>query len=314
MRFFVVVLILFTESVWAGEPEWSGFVATGVKANPDGESFSEARLRLKTDRKDGARAVAAIEARSDAEDPQLIDAYIDLKVADSRFYLGQAKKRFGLEYDWGRNKRPAARRSLIYQQLEEFAYVGREMSLRYESRAASWPIELAIGYNETHDGHLLAHVSEKVSDLSVIGGFLLLQVDQIYEGQQKVWAVDFYYHKREGKNLFAVEWIGGVDPHASEFQKLYGNGKKVHFAGLKLEQAFALLDARLQPFYQASYLLSDLDEVDDNTFSFVVGANFYLTKKVRLAVNGRIEGSRTKEDAERDYYHNGGVVEALYRF
>ena len=88
-----------------GKVKMSGYLTSGLKGDPDGESFYKVRLKFKSKRVDGIRAVAAIDGESDDDHLGMKDAYIDIKEGAGRILIGQAKKRFGLEYEEGKKER-----------------------------------------------------------------------------------------------------------------------------------------------------------------------------------------------------------------
>ena len=306
---FTLLLLLPLKPAKGKPVKLSGWIETGLKATPSGESFSGGRVKIKTKRKMGARGVLSYEANT-SETSSLKDAYIDYKLDDSqKVQMGQAKKRFGYEYDTGKLKRLAIKRSPLYRKLETFSYVGREMVFRYEKEAESYHLDLSMGYNETQDAHFLSHYKWLISPKDSLSAFLLLQSDVIFEGRQNVFAVDFSYSHKGETTSALFELLGGIDPDASQVEKLYYQGETIYFWGAKWQQGFRLENEKTTLFYQLTYIAHDTKEKEDNTLAGLLGVNHLITPHLQAALNLTFEGERTKEDSKRDFYRSGGAFE-----
>lgn len=290
----------------------------------NGRSSHDAELGFETRRKRGTRAVASMRGQSDDSAVVLEDAYIEHELEKGEDLLGgQMKKRLGLEYAQSDRERLTVRRSPLYQKLEEFAYVGREMTLRYnldaDLKAGDRGYQASLGYSESIDVNVTLHVEQPFAggDMSA-GVWALLQSDRIDAGRQFVFAaVMSLWSNHEGRR-FQVELMGGVDPYMSEFARTYGDGEQVHYAGAKVQYgvSFPLSDGeRIEPLVQASWIAHDVDAKGYDTLQLLLGGNYWLSEELRLALNVEGIGTNSPIDlSERAYGDSNATFEATYYF
>lgn len=288
--------------------EIEGVIEVGGEATltDRGETYQELKLKLKSPKRQQYRAYVRLEGESDENSVRMQEVFVRRYFQEDRLDFGLAKKRLGREYHLDEDLRPTIRRTLVYRRLEEFAYVGRELSLRLfreEAENGDKDFSLSLGYSESNDAHVIGHVRYPIGTSAwQLGTSLLMQLDRTDDAKQFAWlhvlSIDW---QGEGQS-FDTEAFLGLDPYNSHFESLYGSGRKVHFAAMKSLWAkkwnFAEgLAGEL--VMSASALLYDLKEPGFVSYSALTGWNqsfsndFQLMLQVEaIANNSRLEHGR----------------------
>lgn len=303
-----------------------GRVSVGFESEEfrNGRSYYDAEIEFETKRKQGTRAVTSFRAKSKDTAVVLEDAYIDHKIEDGEsLYVGQTKKRLGLEYHKKDSERLTIERSPVYQKLEEFAFVGREMTIRWEQepdlKAGERGYQASVGYSESIDANVILHTEQPFSggDFSA-GAWLLLQSDRIDAGRQLVYATILSLWTNLDDHRFQFELVGGKDPFMSEYERAFGDGKPVHFAAAKAQYGLGIktaADNLLEPLVQTSVVTHDLETPGYNTIQLLIGFNYWMSDALRVAFN--IEGIGTNSPLDlktRAYNDSNARIEATYYF
>lgn len=309
-----------TFSFAATEVKFEGEVSSGVEVIEfkNGRSKTEAELKLETDRKDGVKAVLEFEVSNNNPDVELEEIYIDKKMeTGSKVILGVTKKILGLEYERSENKRLPVSRTLIYRKLETFAFVGKETTLRYESDQDSRTyFTVSAGYAASLDYNIMSLVKADLGkDLSVLWTGLV-QSDKITNSRQMVWATTFSLLLDSDSMLAEAELIGGQDPFESDFEKTFGDGRKVVFAGAKILYGLKLGDQRnYQPFVAYSNVRHDLDFVRYHSEEYLLGLEYKATKLLSFSSNLNLVSTNSRVDYDRRYWNDSSVcLNAKLRF
>ena len=304
-----------------------GRVSTGFesKAFKKGESEWDVKLRFKTKRHHDTRAIAVLRGKSDDVDGVYVqDAWIDHKTGKKRrLQIGLNKKKLGTEYQFGEQERLTIRRSMLYQKLEVFAYVGREQSVRYVAKADpdknEWGYEVSAGYAESLDGDLMLHLHRPLDQGSWnFGSWFLLQWDRINETRQTVWASVFSLWSREEPHHWEAELMAGQDPFDSELEKSYGDGKNVYYYGAKAQYGYRidLGDERaIEPLGLTSWVVHDEEYPSYNTLQVLVGVRYHVADNFRVALNLDGVGTNSKIDTDdRSYDESSAAFEVQLFF
>ncbi len=303
--------------------KFEGRVSIGAKAEEfkNGESYYDAKLEFETKRRAGTRAVASFVGKSKNTNVVVEDTYLDHKFSDNdQVLFGQTKKRLGTEYMEADAERLTIQRSPIYRKLEEFAYVGREITARYEHPASGDNLGYAftLGYAESLDLNTTVQVTKPLGDHWYAGTWLLLQSDRIDAGRQIVYNQFLSLWTQQEAHRWQAELVYGKDPYESEFNKTFGDNRAVHYAGLKTQYGYRIStgkDDSFEPLIQLSAIAHDLKSPAYNTFQALVGCNWYLDPALRIALNIEGLGTNSKLDHDdREYKASNGRIEATYYF
>jgi hypothetical protein len=317
---FPMLLCLGTDSLAAGDIKFEGEVTSGVEVVEfkNGKSTTEAELSLETDRKEGVKAVLEFEVSNVDTELELEEIYIDKKQeSGSNIILGVTKKILGLEYEQSDNKRLPISRTLIYRKLDTFAYVGKETTLRYESDQESGTYyTLSAGYAASLDYNIMGLVQTEISSNLSFLWTGLVQSDKITNGRQMVWATTFSLLLDSEASTLESELIGGQDPFESDFEKTFGDGRKVIFAGAKFLYGLKLGDNdQYRPFFSYSNVRHDLKYVRYYSDEYLFGLEFNATKMLSFAGNLNLVSSNSRIDHKRRYWNDSSVtLNAKLRF
>lgn len=296
---FILMLGSFAALYGQKKPELSGWIRTGlakVYEEREGESFYAAKLQYEIDLGKNLEAQIDLRGASTRHEIELREAYFTADLGTGlNLDFGQHKKRFGLEYQKSKENLRTLERTLVYRYLETFGFAGRELNLRYyrtskeDKRRSGY--SLSLGYNEAHDVNLIARWQR----LRALGSFALgvngiVQRDKMDNGAQFVSGFGLDLARDTEAQHVELEALVGHDPFQSEFEKVFGEGRRVYFAGGKILYAhrFALskTTARaFEPVAVASVLAKDIDQRDRNTIELLAGANYWFSPHARLSAN-----------------------------
>jgi len=317
----IMVLLTHTVPVYGqAKTTISGWLRTGteyVYNNRFRENFYRAKVQFNVKVDKNLEAQIDIRGESDTHAMELREAFFtaDLGKAEGLDF-GQSKKQFGLEFQKSKEKLLTAERTLLYRHLEPFGFAGRDVNIRYFRKARSdvraGGISLGLGYSEDHNVTFVGH-STRLNALGslALGASGLLQLDKIAGGSQTVWALGGEILRDTEKHHVEIEAMLGQYPFASEFEKSFGDGKNVYFAGGKLLYGHYFKKSRLEPVVVSSLLVPDLDNFERNTIELLVGLNYYANSALRLGLNGDLLlKTSTKNQDERTYAGSTVILQA----
>ncbi|SMF49610.1 hypothetical protein [Pseudobacteriovorax antillogorgiicola] len=318
------IVFLGTDALAKPDFKLDAYVASEmeVESFKNGESSHEGKVEIKSKRKNGVRAEFGVRFRSQENDVLIREALVNKKLSgDRRLEFGYGKKRFGLEYGYGKTSRSTIDRSILYRRLEVFTYAGRESMIRYykkmDSEAGTTGYSLEAGHSEAQNTSTIGSVQTPLNNYWSFGYWLQLQSDHIDDGQQFVWATMPTLAFEDGQHLFQWEILAGIDPEETELRKTVGDNDRVLFAGTKLhfEQKRPLEDDEWwQWIVQSAFIYHDLDLMGFNTVSLLAGIN-YGFDPIRLAFNVEGIGSTTRIDVnDRNFTESRAKIELLYEF
>lgn len=276
-----------------------GWVRAGlskVHEERESESFYAAKVQYKIKLGKGLEAQIDLRGASTRHEIELREAYFTADAGEGlNLDFGQHKKRFGLEYQKSKENLRTLERTQIYRYLETFGFAGRELNARYyrttkeDKRRSGY--SFSLGYNEAHDVNLVARWER----LRALGSFTLgvnglLQRDKMDNGAQFVSGFGLDLARDTEAHHVEIEAVVGQDPFQSEFERDFGEGRKVYFAGGKLlySHRFVLKASAaraFEPVAAASLLAKDLDRFEVNTVQLLAGVNYWFSPYARLSCN-----------------------------
>lgn len=277
----------------------AGWVRAGlsrVHEELTNESFYAAKVQYEIKLGKGLEAQIDLRGASTRHEIELREAYFTVDMGTGlNLDFGQHKKRFGFEYQRSKENLRTLERTQTYRYLETFGFAGRELNLRYyrtskeDKRRSGY--SLSLGYNEAHDVNFIARWER----LRALGSFTLglnglLQRDKTDIDAQFVHGFALDLVRDTDAHHLEIEALIGQDPFQSEFEKDFGDGRKVYFAGGKLlySHRFVLKasSARaFEPVAMASLLAKDIDRFEVNTMELLAGANYWFSQYARLSCN-----------------------------
>jgi hypothetical protein len=280
------------------------------------ENFYRGKIQLNVDVDKNLEAQLDIRGESDTHEMELREAFLTVDLGKIKgLDIGQSKKQFGIEYQKSKEKLLTVERTLIYRYLEPFGFVGRDLNFRYYRKARSdvrrGGIAIGLGYSEDHNVTVVGH-STRLNTLGsfALGASALVQLDKISGGSQTVWALGGELLRDTEKHHVEIEAMIGQDPFESEFEKSFGDGKNVYFAGGKFLYGHYFSKSRLEPVLVSSLLVPDLEAFDINTIEFLVGLNYYAVPSLRIGLNGDLLlATSTKNQDERTYAGSNVILQ-----
>ena len=281
-----------------------------------GESDPSVKVKVKTTQRRDYRAVISAAADPDSALITVRDAYVRHQLdAATRVDAGLMKKQLGREMKQSRRHRLSSRRSLIYRQLESFAYIGRfpQLQWRDNDENATWSV--AVGNSDALDTYVTGHASLDHHGWFGAGVDVLLQADRIMGGFQPAWVVMpgiWGQHQTIG---YELELVSGLHPDLSEFSRVYGDSSPKHFAGVKLALALkpiSNLDFWLQG--RLSFLHESLDQSGPQTIEGTLSLVHRLDKRVRFGLDLQRVVRRPTSTSDFRTIENTAMVEFLYFF
>ena len=293
----------------------SGWLRAGTEYfynNDFRENFYRAKVQFDVKVSDNLDAQIDVRGESDTHEMELREAYlsVDLGKAEALDF-GQSKKRFGIEFQRGKEKLLTAERTLIYRHLEPFGFAGRDVNIRYYRNAKPDGrrngTSISLGYSEDHNTTAVGHWTR----LNTLGSLALgasgvLQIDKIEGGTQTVWAFGAELLREGEKHHVEIEAVMGQDPFRSEFEKSFGDGKNVYFLGGKFLYGHRL--GRLEPVFVSSLLAPDVDVFEINTIELLVGLNYYAASMLRLGLNGDLLLATSTQNQDERTYAGSNVI------
>ncbi len=287
-------------SLWSQEKtKLSGWIRAGLEQfyeERESESFYAAKVQYELKLDKSLDVQIDLRGASTRHEIELREAYLTADLgAGLNLDFGQHKKRFGLEYQKSKENLRTIERTLIYRHLETFGFAGRELNFRYYRtvRADRRPsgYSFSLGYNEAHDINLIARWQR----LRTLGSFALglngiVQRDKMDNGAQMVGGLGVDLIRDTDAHHVELEALAGQDPFQSEFERDFGSGKKIYFAGGKFlySHRFNISAAKakaFEPVAVASLLVKNLDRAEVNTVGLLAGANYWFSPYARLSAN-----------------------------
>lgn len=304
-----------------GGVKYEGRLDAGFKSqgSRNGASDLDAKIKIKSKREEGTQAVIQLRGTYEERSAFLQEGYIDHKFDDdSRLEFGLNKKRFGVEYELSEDEHPLLKRSILYRKLETFGYVGRELIVRYagatDENGDDAPFTLSAGYSESLDTHISGHYQWNLGGDGVkLGTWGLVQNDRIDANYQVGWIHGWALWERQERQHWEFEVMGGTDPFETEFEKTFGDKKKILFYGLKGMLARRLGEGSLQdrcwePLVLVSVAVHDSRQPDYNSIQGLLGVNYHFHKDFMLGLQLEAVGTNSQLNKKKRTYDDSRSV------
>ena len=253
---------------------------------------------LETKRRNQNKLRVELESNSETDQFVLIEGYVDRKFEnENRLLFGKGRKTVGFEYLNTRGKRLAVNRSLMYQYVEDFSFVGQDFFVSYQWRTPSTEEDkeilvdaISFHSNQPEDfGLIHMHNFTPHSEWRVMS-WVLLQADKARRDYQLVGMTVLGAEKRNAEEHITYEIFYGKDPSQSEFERDFDNKEEVFFAGAKAEYGF-LMAPDIFPYTQVTYLAQRLDEPGYDLLQALLGFRYILGEE--LFISFEFDGLQT---------------------
>ncbi|MCF8262803.1 MAG: OprO/OprP family phosphate-selective porin [Melioribacteraceae bacterium] len=301
VTYFLIFLI--AGSALAQEVSFSGFGTTGMKIynrnilnGYNQEMYYEAKLQANIDY--NKKIDSQIDMRGNSVDNsiQLREATISFKYFKRlKIKFGNPRTPFGYEQTTKREDLISIDRSMTQDRLADIGYGGRGVGLtfyyNYDDDEEDFPYTYAATIfknNSLLSGLVGRFVYFPDDDLGLGVNYQFSNLGGDYSVNSQGIGIDIIYDKKRSKvggEIFIVQ-----DPFENSRRKLINiEESAVSFAAnINASYKFdteAEVIKDIEPFFIVSFFLPDLEIETSHEIQTLVGANFYLNKKVRFRFN-----------------------------
>ncbi len=255
----------------------------------------EAIIQAETDRKNGVKGVVDVRITSETDGLDLRDLFLNYKSdSDYRLTVGQAKKRFGLEWDYNLEDILTLTRTILFRRVSDLNYTGRDTLVAYQSADDK---ELGLNHNislHTSEGlnaAFLYRLMHRLDEESFLASYTMVQRERISSGWTPLaGAQSFAYSGIHGHYRLEAELQAGKDQFETKYNQLVGRDRNIYFSGLSAGLRYELTD--LKPFIRATIVLHDLGRLNQRATELKLGAKYHFHKRFFIGTEGALRNSR----------------------
>ncbi len=259
------------------------------------EFNKELVLDVETERRSGVKAVADIRMTVESRNVRLRELYLDYKNdAGNKFILGQAKKEFGLGWEFGMERRLALTRGLIYRKLGDLSYVGRDSTGAYRvggKEPGDFTHTFSLHSSEGLNAAALYQLKRWLDEKSFWTTYTLLQTNQLSDSWSTSWAQAVSFAAIRGAFRIEAELFFGKDYIETDYQSRRGDPRTVYFSALSFGGAWQKHE--LQPYFRGAMILHDLSDLGSHSFELTLGSRYYFHP--RFYLGGEVVFVRSNE-------------------
>ncbi|MFC2088807.1 hypothetical protein ACFLSX_04330 [Calditrichota bacterium] len=332
----IIILNLLTIAL-AQDVSFSGWGKTGLRIfdRNINEGYSQETYyegKFQADIEFNKNIEAQLDFRGNSIDNSLEFREFSMKFKYSdklQWKIGHIKKPFGYEQSVQRERLISVDRSNVYNTFAELGYGGRSVSImayrKFSKKYPEFPFSYYVSVSKDnsfntsltargiyHDGKYSYGMSYMFQNF---GG----RIDIKTHGLTANFLIDKKNYTNSIEVFFVQDPVEGKirDEHEKEGES--EQNEIVYAAGAKLLTSLSFdTDAdvikKIEPLILVSYLVPDIDVTDNHVIQFLIGSNFYFTKKVMLRFNGDFR--LTKNQYNDDYVTNQSrvIIELQARF
>ena len=314
----IVLFPLWAQAIEFKNPD--GYIAVDLKVEGTDKAVADGTLELKLETKREQKVKARADVELNYNDRELviealeIDYRVDKK---NRWIAGISKKIIGLEYEYGKRHRLTVRRSPLYDKMAEQGLVGRQYSLAWDRKLKRkvHVVSTVGGDNGRNFNGMLS--MQKKTKRSGAGAWYLLEAHRINQENIPVFVQSYACWYRPSQGGVVLELFHGIDAGRTEYEKMFGTRRTVHFTGAKFEIStnhYLGNQIVLTPLFQSTFWMDDLGHTDENTLQFLLGLNL-SRGPLRFAMNVETVGAKLPgQDNERKFNRTNGYVEFTFFF
>ncbi len=329
LLFGIISLVL---SVTAQEIEFKGYGAAGyifydrnILNEYNQETYYEGKLQA--DIEFNKKIEAQLDLRGNSTDNSVNLREFSAKLKYFKyinFEIGNIKKPFGYEYQISKADLVPVNRSFVQNRIEDLGYGGRSVSImgyyEYSKKRPEFPISyfLSLFKNNSLFAGIVARFGYHFNDDYVISANYQFQQKG---GENKIntmgFGIDFVINKKDFDTSIEAYYV--QDPYEGIRRKLQNVDEKVYAAGAKLQTAVGFdVDGEfieeIEPFILLSYFLPDIDVSGNHVLQTLLGVNFYLTKDVRIRLNGDLRLTKNQFIDDYTTKESRGIFEFQVKF
>lgn len=311
--------------------KYSGYGATGYKWHDinqlkkyNQEAYYEAKLE--TEMKFNDEISAEFDVYGDDEDHiiRLKEFSVKYKYSNLlRFRIGNIKKVFGIEQLTSRDEYFTIDDSYLKRKFSDLGYSGRSVSFMlyknydYEKDSLPYSYRIAFYKENSLNSGLFTRISYHFSDIAYSLGYIYQHRIGEYKIDSHGFEFDIMYTSNNFYSNFEVFYAD--DPNENiirksksieDYAKIFAI-KSTNSYEFKIDKEFI---KKIQPVLLLGYYAPDSKFLEYHTFQFLIGSDFYLTKKVKLRLNGDLLLTKSRFDDDYSTYDSRVTLEAFVRF
>lgn len=331
--YYVLFILLFVigSSNKAQEIKFTGYGATGYKFydrdNLNGynqETYFEGKLQAEIKINKNIEAQLDMRGNSTEEAIELREFSVKLEYFDKfKFKIGNIKRPFGHEYLTSREKLFTIQRSYVHEQISELGYGTRTVSLmgyyNYSKKHPEYPFTYALSI--FRDNNLVSGLSGRflyhTGPLSY--GFNYMFQSKGGDEPIKTHGIDAeaYLDIEDYESSLEIFYL--QNPQEGVIQRLIGYDENVAALGITFINAVefdihgTFIDS-IEPVLLLSYYIPNLDKSENYVLQVLTGANFYLTKDVRIRFNADLRLTKNEFNEDFSTRNSRGIFEVQVKF
>ncbi|MGD8779987.1 MAG: porin [Ignavibacteria bacterium] len=317
--------------IFSQKVTFEGYGATGFKFYDrdilngyNQETFYEGKLQAEIKYNDEIEAQLDFRGNSTGSSAEFREFSVKFEYFENfTLKIGNIKRPFGYEYLINREAMHTSERNNLYNSIEELGYGGRSVSImgyyKYSKKRPDFPYTYYVSIFKNNN--LTQGISTRFVYHAGNLGYGISYMFQDSGGDEPITAngfeADITFEK--DKFLTNIEAFYFQDKEEGIRQRLIGGDENVYGMGAKLMTKLRFdVDGKIikaiDPVLLFSYYLPDTDVTGTNQIQSLVGANFYLDKKVRVSVNADLRLTKNQYNSEYSTKESRGIIEFLVRF
>jgi len=308
---YFVIFSLFSSLLFAQKTEFSGWGATGIKVYDRNvlqgysqEMYYEGKLQADIEYNDNIEAQLDFRGNSIDNSLEFREFSVKFKYSDKLHWkVGNIKKPFGYEQSVNREHLISADRSYVYDNISDFGYGGRCIS-----------IMAYYNYSDNEEDFPYSYYVSVFKDNSLVSG---LSARGLYHSGKYSYGLSYLFQSKGGNNSImshgaaaefmikkkdystSIELFFVQDPvqgqAAIERNKVHGTvqNEEIFATGAKLLTSVEFetnseVITKIEPYVMTSYFVPHTEFMEFHIIQGVLGANFYFTKKVQIRLDGNL--------------------------
>lgn len=334
-NWFYIILILtiagFSEKHYSQEIKFTGYGSTGyifydreILNGYNQETYFEGKLQAEIKINKKIEAQFDMRGNSTEEAIELKEFSIKLEYFDKlKFKIGNIKRPFGYEYLTSREDLYTVQRSNVQEQIGELGYGVRTISImgyyNYSKKRPEFPYTYALSIFK--DNNLVAGIAGRFLYHSGPLSYGINYMFQSKGGDEPIKTHGFGFETELNIEDYesSLEIFYVQNPNEGVIQRLLGNDDNVAAFGTAWINAVefdihgSFIDS-IEPVLLLSYYIPNLDKTKNHVLQILPGANFYLTKDVRLRINADLRLTKNEYNDDYSTKNSRGIFEIQAKF
>ncbi len=342
----ICAFYLFSSTALAGEKiNFTGYGAAGylfIDRNPltdaNQPTYYLGKLQAEIEFNDEIEAQLDLRGNSMTNNVTFREFSVKLKYMDfMNFKMGNIKKPFGYEYMINREDLVTVDRSVVQNNISLLGYSVRSVSImayyNYKKKHPDFPFTYALSYfkdNSQGSGiglrglyHFRSiNLGFNYMFQNISGDYPVLAhgigIESSYSGKKNEVSVELVYARDPNRSR---EIMAANAARAREGLPPLDQSERIYSAGAVITGSLSFdTDGRviksIEPLVLLSFFVPNSQQIDNHILQGVAGANFYLTKKVRLRFNADLRLTKSEYDESGKYAtdESRAIIEMQVRF